>query len=132
MLLPITSIAGGILGVLVILLALRIVKLRRSLKVGIGSADSLPLELAIRVHGNAIENIPLGLLLLGLLEIQGANLWFIIFCASALVIGRALHVIGLSKSQGKTFGRFFGTITTWLMILITSGYLLVSSVIDLL
>jgi uncharacterized protein len=132
MLLPITSIAAGLLGILVIVLALRIVKLRRSLKVGIGCAESLPLELAIRVHGNAIENIPLGLILLGLLELQGVTSWLVIVCASALVIGRLLHVIGLSKSQGKTFGRFFGTITTWLMILVSASYLFISTVLNLL
>jgi uncharacterized protein len=131
MLLPITSIAAGLLGLLVILLALRIVKLRRSLKIGIGSADSLPLELAIRVHGNAIENVPLGLVLLGLLESQAVSSMFVIICAGALVIGRVLHVIGLSKSQGKTFGRFIGTITTWLMILVSSGYLLVSTILSI-
>ncbi len=123
--LPITSTAAALLTFLIITLALRIVKQRRTKLIGVGDGGDMELSLAMRSHGNAIENVPLALLLLGLLEAQQANLILVLVLAAMLLVGRMLHASGLAKFQGKSFGRFYGTILTWLMMLISALYLLV-------
>ncbi|WP_018625736.1 MAPEG family protein [Kangiella aquimarina] len=120
----ITSLYAGLLALLILLLSYRVVMLRRKLQVGIGSHGEKVLARAIRVHGNAVEYIPICLLLMALAEIQGASSWFMHGTGLALLVGRVLHAAGLSKSVGKSFGRFYGVILTWLVMLVLSGYLI--------
>lgn len=120
----ITSLYAGLLALLILLLSYRVVMLRRKFQVGIGSHGEKALARAIRVHGNAVEYIPICLILMVLAETQGAPSWLIHGAGIALVIGRILHAVGLSKSIGKSFGRFYGVILTWIVMLSLSGYLI--------
>ncbi|MEE4245558.1 MAG: MAPEG family protein [Kangiellaceae bacterium] len=117
---PITALYGSLCGLLTILLAVQVVRLRRKFRVGIGSGDEKDLERAIRVHSNAMEYIPISLLLLALYEANNGNLMLTHGIGMTLVLGRVLHAQGLGKSQGETFGRFWGTALTWLSIIILS------------
>ena len=120
----ITSIYAALLALLVLLLAFRVVMLRRQLKVGIGTNGEKVLARAIRVHANAMEYIPMCLLLMAFAEIQQAPAWIMHSTGVALLLGRILHALGLSQSVGKSFGRFWGILLTWLVMLVLSGYLL--------
>jgi uncharacterized membrane protein YecN with MAPEG domain len=72
----------------------------------------------MRVHGNAVENVLIGLLLLLVLELLAiAPLWLHVLGAS-LVLGRLLHAWGVSRSAGKSFGRLWGMVLTWLAIIV--------------
>jgi len=119
------------MALLVIRLALKVVKFRRTSKVGIGDGECIEGALAVRTHANALENIPLALILLGLLELQQAEKYGLMGLASMLIIGRILHASGLSKHQGTSFGRFYGTLATWIMILTSAVYLIVLSIFPL-
>ncbi|MEO0973316.1 MAG: MAPEG family protein, partial [Pseudomonadota bacterium] len=68
----ITSLYAALCTVLLIALGGRISMYRRRHRIGVGSGSNKDLELAIRAHGNAVETIPLGLLLLLLFEVNGA------------------------------------------------------------
>jgi uncharacterized membrane protein YecN with MAPEG domain len=117
-----TLLYAGLLGLILIGLSLRVVRLRRRLGVGIGSGDQPELERAVRAHANFCEYAPLGILLL--LVLEGSAVFHVAILHAlgiALVAGRILHgFMGLNRSAGVSSGRFIGTLLTWLMILISS------------
>ncbi len=113
---PITTLYAVILAPLIIFLAWRVTVLRRSERVGLGDGGKRELARAIAAHGNAVENIPLALLMMLLLEANGASLLVHGFGA-VLIIARAIHAWGMSRHSGASFGRFYGTLLSWLVIL---------------
>ncbi len=114
---PITSLYAALTALLVIFLAYRVVKYRRSLRVGLGANDNRELQVAIRAHANTVEYSPLFLILLLLAEInQLPNAWLHMFGA-LFVLSRLGHGWGFTKtSGGYSRGRFYGTVITWLVI----------------
>lgn len=122
--LPVSSIYASLSALLIIVLLLRVAYLRNSLKVGIGDGQQPKLARAVRVHANAIESLPLALLLLVMLELSGAAAVVLHGLGAALWIARLLHAFGLSRSSGYSFGRFFGTLLTILVVVLMCGWLL--------
>lgn len=116
----ITSLYASLCGLLILMLAVRVVYLRRKNKVGIGSGGVNDLRRAVRVHANAIEYIPIVLILMAALELNGVNGWLMHVLGSLLVVSRLLHAQGLSGSPGVSFGRFWGTLITWAVIIISA------------
>lgn len=114
---PITGLYTAICGVMVIVMVLRVVRLRRQLRVGIGDGGQKPLAQAIRVHGNAVETMPIALLLLAVLELNGGSPMVLHAFGAALVLSRFLHALGLTRYVGISFGRFWGMVLTLLVIL---------------
>lgn len=115
--LPITATYGALLALLVVLLVAVVVKLRRSLGVGMGDGGNRDLARAIRVHGNAIESIPLFLLLLAVYELNGGQAALLHLFGGAFFVSRVLHAWGLLTSSGASPGRTFGTLGTLLATL---------------
>ena len=118
---PITAIYTSLCAVLVIALAIRIVLLRRAHRVGLGDGGQPALGRAVRVHGNATEYLPTALLLLLLLELNGAGAPLLHLLGVTLLLARLLHAWGLSQHAGVTVGRFYGTAATWLVMLTAAG-----------
>ncbi len=114
----ITSFYAGLLGLLALALAYLVVKNRRRAKVGLGAGGDAALERAIRVHGNFSEYAPLVLVLLGLAELSGAPVWLLHTCGAVFVAARVAHAAGLSARSGISKGRFFGTLATWVVLLV--------------
>jgi uncharacterized membrane protein YecN with MAPEG domain len=71
------------------------------------------LQLVSRCHNNFIENVPLALLLAGVVELNGGNRKVLNGALGALLLLRILHVeFGLKGPKNIAFGRpvgFFGT-----------------------
>lgn len=128
MLLMYTAIYAALLALLLLFLALRVVLLRRKYKVGIGSNQNKELARAIRVHANALEYVPITLLMLAIAEVNGINNYIINGAGIALVLARSLHAYGFSRSAGVSFGRFYGTLLTWLIMIALSICLLMTSI----
>lgn len=121
--LPITSLFAAILTLLYITLAVRIIRLRWTEQVGIGTGQSMPLKAAVRVHGNFSEYVPLALILLGLIELQGGSPVLLYGLGGLLFVARVFHAIGLTRSIGVTIYRTIGVLGTFAMLLVSSGYL---------
>ncbi|GAB4194195.1 MAG: MAPEG family protein [Wenzhouxiangellaceae bacterium] len=121
----ITALFTALLGLFYLLLSYRVVKQRRTLKVGLGAGGHEALQQAVRAHANFAEYVPLALLILFLLESSGLPNWSLYLYGSILTIARFLHGQGLGRSGGYSFGRFHGTLATWLLILTGSITLLV-------
>jgi len=89
--------------------------------VDLGDGGQRKLLQVIRAHGNAVEFIPIFLILLFLFEINGgAKLWLHI-AGSVFVVARVLHAIGLYKSAGVSIWRVAGTMLSITPIVLLAG-----------
>jgi uncharacterized membrane protein YecN with MAPEG domain len=118
---PITALWAGLLGILSLALAMNVVRARSSEKVIFGDGGVLVMQQRIRVHGNFVEYVPLALVLLLVLELNGTSALVLNVLGGGLFLGRLLHAFGLTSSTGTTPGRFVGTVLTWLAILAASA-----------
>lgn len=116
----ITLLVAGLHGLLVLALLAPIVARRRGRQIGLGHGGDATLQRRIRVHANFVEYVPLALVLLALLELSGADRVVVATLGGALFVARVLHAIGLSRSSGYSFGRFWGTLLTWLVLAASS------------
>ena len=113
----ITMLYAGLCAILVVLLGLRVVQFRFRHKIGIGDGGNPDLMRRVRAHANAIENLPLALLLLGGMELNGFPGPLVHAFGATLFVSRAAHAWGLSHRAGLSRGRFLGTLFTWLLML---------------
>jgi len=115
----ITALYAGICALLIIALAYRVVAFRRGKKVGLGSGGHHSGEVAVRAHANAVEYIPLALILMMIAEINGLGAIWLHCLGAVFVLARLIHAAGLvSGSGGYHPGRFGGTALSWLVIII--------------
>ena len=121
---PISAAYAGVLALVLIALSWRVVIMRRRFKVGMGDEGHEPLGCAIRSHANFTEYVPICLILIVLLELNGATETVLHVLGSTLVVARVIHAWGLGKNKGLSFGRYYGTAATW-------GVLLVGAVLNL-
>ena len=73
---------------------------RKKLGVGIGDGGDETLQRRVRAHGNFIEYAPMSLILLGLVEIQGAARSMVLSIGFALALARLLHAAGMLYAAG--------------------------------
>lgn len=116
-LLPVTSFIALPLTLLMVGLALKIGFMRRRYRIAQGSNDNRQLAKFIAAHSNAIENIPLGLLLLGVAEIQGVQYSLLVVCGILLILARSMSAWGLCHHTGHSVGRFYGILLTWIVMI---------------
>ena len=114
---PITAIYAALAGLMLLVLAGLVVKARWRYKTGLGTGSEPGMERAVRVHANFVEYVPLTLLLLLLAEVNGIAAWALHAAGAVLLLSRLLHAWGLSQTSGRSFGRFYGTLGTWLTLL---------------
>jgi len=114
---PITALYAGLLGILMLILAFRVVAVRRVTAIGLGDGGDALLLSRIRIHGNAAEYVPLALILMLILELNGGSARWLHVLGIALLVGRVAHVQGLSQSTGTSAGRFVGNVLTWSVIM---------------
>jgi len=115
---PVTLLYGGLNALLITLLGMNVSRLRGAHGVGIETPVPAELIRPLRAHGNAIEWVPLGLLLLLALELSGAGTRFTLhLCGGTLLLGRALHAAGF---LGKNKLSMVGAALTYLVLIAMS------------
>ncbi|MCH2454072.1 MAG: MAPEG family protein [Idiomarina sp.] len=117
----ITGFYAGLLALLYLILAARIIRLRWKYRVGIGTGGEDELKVAVRVHGNFIEYVPFILILLGIIEVQGGAAGLVHGIGIATLIARISHVIGLTKTIGPSIFRTIGVLGTFAVLLFSAG-----------
>lgn len=95
----ISSFYAALATLLLVWLIWQVVRLRRAKKIRLGDGGDPDLRNAIRAHGNAVETIPLSLLLLGLAELSGAPATLLHAGGIGLLAGRVLHARGLLRES---------------------------------
>ena len=108
----ITALYAGLNGLILLTLSLHAARARGRTGILIGTGGDASVERAMRAHSNAAEHIPIVLILIGALELNGANTALLHGLGIALTMGRALHGWGLSHSSGPSFARSTGMILT--------------------
>lgn len=112
----ITMLYAGLCTILVVFLAVRVARWRFQQRIGIGHGGDRQLQMRVRAHANAVENMPLALLLLGGMELNGYSASLVHGFGSVLFISRVAHAWGLSHSSGTSKGRLLGSLFTWLLM----------------
>ena len=115
---------AALLGLLLIALSINVVLARRRYHVRLGVGTEEGMQQAVRVQANFSEYVPLAVILLIMAELSGLPTAAVHAAGILLVTSRVLHAWGLSHSPGRTFGRFYGTAGTWLVIIGLSLYVL--------
>ncbi|MBU3564854.1 MAPEG family protein [Polynucleobacter sp. MWH-HuK1] len=117
-----TSIIAASLTIIFVKLSFAVIGLRRKNKVGLGSGGYDDLERAIRAQGNFAEYVPIGLILIACLELNGAPWWLVILPGITLIIGRLIHAKGINEPPPNFSSRVlgmkftFGTLITLVML----------------
>lgn len=126
-----TLLIAGLHGLLLLVLLWPIVRVRRGRKIGLGDGGDPELLRRIRVHANFIENVPFALVLLALLELGGLAKVAVAALGLVLLVARLAHAVGLGASAGYSKGRFWGTLLTWIVVLVGSLLAIVSAALHL-
>jgi uncharacterized protein len=115
---------ASLLAILFVVLSIRTIRLRRKLQIAVGDQDNLEMLRAMRVHSNFSEYVPIGLILIYLMETSAAYPWLIHAIGCSLLIGRLSHAYGVSQAKEKFQYRVFGMAMTFTCILTSAAYLL--------
>jgi uncharacterized membrane protein YecN with MAPEG domain len=119
----VTGLYAGIFALIYVALSFNVISRRRYHGVPYGDKDIPEMRRAIRVHGNFSEYIPIALLCMMLLEMQGTQAGTIHLFGILLLIGRIAHAYALTKSVFQA--RVVGTMLTQIVIAVC-GVLLLS------
>ena len=118
---------AAVLGIGMILLSLRVIRLRRLCRIAVGCNGQPELERAVRVHGNYSEYVPLALILLVFVEINGAPDWIVHGLCGLLVLGRTIHALGMSRTVEDYRYRVIGMAATFTVLGVASMALFTGS-----
>jgi uncharacterized membrane protein YecN with MAPEG domain len=129
-----TAVFASILALMFIKLSFNVIGFRRKNKISLGAGGVDELERAIRAHGNFAEYVPLGLFLIGALELNGAPLELVALLGALLVVGRYFHAKGINEPPPEFTNRVRGMKLTFAALGLSAianigwvGYLVVSS-----
>jgi uncharacterized protein len=112
----VTALYAGLLTPLFILLSVRVIRQRRSGKIGLGDGGSADMLRRMRVHANFAEYVPFALLLMALAESTQTSNWILHLAGAALVVGRIFHAYGVSRTPENFFFRVSGMAATFTVI----------------
>ena len=120
----ISGLYVALAALLVVVLSARVVLRRIAARVALGDGDDKELRKRIRVQANAIEYLPLALLLLVALEWNQTRPALLHAFGIVLIVARIVHAIGLSISGGASPARLSGTGLTWAVMVAMAALLI--------
>jgi uncharacterized protein len=103
---------SGLLILLLLVLSGVVVSGRRKHMVSFGDGGNSDLLAASRAFGNLVEYATPGMIAMLLLAAVGAPAWMIHAVGATLLVGRALHALGLLFQTGPSMGRVIGMLLT--------------------
>jgi uncharacterized membrane protein YecN with MAPEG domain len=116
----VTPLYAGLLGLLLVALSLNASRARMAQGVSVGDGGNTLVMKAMRTQANFVEYAPMAVLLLALLEVQGAPHWALHALGAALFIGRILHAYGFGRTPQIVLLRRIGIVLTFLMLTLTA------------
>ena len=121
----VTLLYAGLLGLMAIAIAFLAGRLRGSTGISVGDGGNPDLLLAMRRHANFIEFVPIALILIGLLEMNGVSTIAIHGLGGALVVSRVCHALGLEGDNMSNPLRGIGAVGSTLVIVVASVWAIV-------
>ena len=100
----------------IVVLAMNVTLHRVTLRVSLGDGGKPQMHRMIRLHGSAVEYVPLGVLLMGLYELDGGSPFALHASGVALILGRLLFVAGVWNHDAANPIRGAAAVLTWLVI----------------
>ena len=122
---PVTALWTALIALLLLVLMLRVVRLRWTRRIGLGDGGDKQLNKAVRAHGNAIETMPIALLLMLMFELGGGSATVLHACGATLLIGRIAHATGLTRTGGASPGRLLGS-ACWMAVVVVLVSLIIA------
>ncbi len=119
-----TAVIAAVLGLLHVFFSIRVGGHRFKTKVSLGDGGNKQLEKLIRGHGNFVENVPMALIIIALLEIGGASSEVIFGLGISLIVARIVHYITIVSNLLPWYFRPIAMTTTLLVIMVGSIMLL--------
>jgi uncharacterized membrane protein YecN with MAPEG domain len=120
MMLTITPLYAGLLVLVYIALSALVVRQRVLVEMATGDADETNLNRSIRVHGNFVEYVPLGLILMLCAELQSAPAVAVHVMGLTLLIARVAHAVGMARIPQVRLLRGGGFLLTTLMLILSA------------
>lgn len=134
MLLPITSTIAAVLAILLFVLTL-LVSLRRAAlgkasgdiaQYVFGDGDDETLRRRGRAFGNLIEYAPMCLIMIALLEAQGASATLLWYLGGAFTVGRIVHAMSMLLIPRNPLPRGLAMMATYAVLLVAAGEILIN------
>jgi len=113
MILPVTLTAAAAAALINIWLAMRVGRVRTSLKISHGDDAGGPLTRRMRAQLNFVENTAFVLVLIAGIELSGKGGQWLAYVAGVYMLGRVAHGFGMDADSGSK-GRMAGTLITML------------------
>ncbi|HEV7800456.1 MAG TPA: MAPEG family protein [Burkholderiales bacterium] len=114
----VTPLYAALLTLWMLVLSMRVITWRRKARVSLGDGGNPALQRAIRGHANFAEYVPLALLLLLILELSRFSIYVIHAIGLTLLVARLLHGYALSFTAEYKFGRYWGAVLTFVVIIV--------------
>jgi len=117
----VTSLVAAVLTIIFVRLSFAVIALRRKNKVSLGTGGNVDLERAIRAQGNFAEYVPIAIILIACLELNGAPWWLVAVPGISLTTGRVLHSIGINQPPPNFSNRIRGMQLTFFTLWASAG-----------
>lgn len=115
----ITLLTASFIGLLAFILSYNVSRIRMKTKTSLGvGEDNKPLLAASRAHANLMENAPIILILLGLLEYMRVSIYLLLGVGIIFTIARVLHAYGITREKDINPPRFMGALLNYLVLLV--------------
>ena len=121
---PITLMYASVFAIFALILSFRAGGIRAKTGVSVlyGDPPDPNLIERSRVHQNFLEYVPMILIVMGAIEINGGNHMFLFVVGDLLFLVRVAHAIGLKHDNISHKGRLIGAVGTALITLTVAGY----------
>ena len=111
-----TALYGAILALIIVALGINVTVHRVKLKVPLGDGGNKEMLRMIRLHGNAVEYVPLAIVMMAIYEINGGSHLALHIIGVALIAGRLIQTAAMWSTEIAGPGRGTGQTLTWLSI----------------
>jgi hypothetical protein len=123
----ISTIYAAILGLLFVPFTFYVGSYRVKHKILLLDGGDKELARRIRAQGNFVETVPLAVILIVLMELNGASDTWLHSLGVVLVVARVMHYLTIATNPANTVPRALGMVGTLGVYLAAAGWLLVSS-----
>ena len=122
----VTPFYAGLLALVFFVLSMRVVQVRGRVSLGDGGDPAVLRRM--RGQANFAEYVPLILLMMAFLELRHVGALALHAIGITLLAGRLLHGIAFSFTAKWWFGRFFGTVLTFVVLIVCALWCVVLGV----
>jgi uncharacterized protein len=124
LLMPVTLVTAAIFGLMLVALGAHVIRGRIKHLMAHGDQGNADMVVRMRTQANFIEYVPMGLILMALLESSGANQIALAYGAAAFVVFRIMHAVGMHLKM-PAMPRRIGAMGTFVTLVLASIWALV-------